>query len=119
LIDAYLVETISRDALAQRDAALKVELDGFIAEKANLERQLSSTVVPENAMNEVLAACERLRAGIEVFTQLDKRYALELLNVSVMVQRGETRDQDKLLITGYFPTMSLDLEADLVHQSSI
>ncbi len=48
--------------------------------------------------------CELAKQGIDEFTFEDRLFTINLLNVTGLVERGETPDQDIIIVHGYLPT---------------
>lgn len=106
LLDLFLDpdSTLTKDTFNKKNAALKMQHDECAAQRAHLEHQLASTEIPANMLPSILDVCQKVIAGYDEFTPADKRQIYEWLHVSVTVQRGETRDQDRVLVTGDLPT---------------
>lgn len=88
-------------------------------ERDTVSRQLDAATISTETIQEVYAFCQRVRRNIEHLTFAERRHVLEVLNINGVVQRGETRKDDVLLITGRVPRSEIPIHDNRVVRKHI
>jgi hypothetical protein len=107
MVNAFKKGLITEDEFAHDGKETLERIAALTAQEQRLQSQLSKHTIPDHLIEDIAAVCGQIRDGIEYFTFDDKRHVLELLNIQVVVQRGNTRRDDILILTGYIPTTTI------------
>lgn len=100
LVDVRLSGRITKEKFEEKDDALKGRLAELELENETLAGQLEEAAASNEVIRGVFEFCQRMRENIDELTFEDKRTVLDALNITGVVQRGETPDQDMLILTG-------------------
>jgi site-specific DNA recombinase len=108
LIDDFLDKSaVSREALEAKAVQLN-SMNLELADEANsLRAKLEQKVISEERIANALEWSKQVRQGIDNFTFEDKLSVINLLDVTGIVQRGETLEQDVIVVSGFLPTVEL------------
>ena len=110
LLDLYLSgDALTKGMLAEKQAEISQRRAEFEKERRNVEAQLNAQSMPEHEMEEARAVCRMAAEGLGHFGFARKKATLELFDVRVTVLRGETKDDDRLRITGRIPATDLQV----------
>jgi site-specific DNA recombinase len=109
LVKGYTKGLITEEEFAHEGQEVQERIEALTLEQEKLQAQLSKQTIPDHIIDDLTKVFEQIREGIENFTFDDKRYVLKLLNISGVVQRGPTRKDDVLILTGYIPKTTISL----------
>jgi site-specific DNA recombinase len=104
LVNGYTKGFITEAEFEHKGKEALERIQALTEQEQRLQGQLSKQTIPDHLIDDITAVCEQIRVGIENFTFDEKRHVLELLNIEAVVQRGATRRDDNLILTGYIPT---------------
>ncbi len=99
---------LPREELAAKLSEINGMIEQLTADSDGLQRQIEKTDHDQRRLERVMQYCAQVRQGIDNFGYGDRRAAIEALNVTGTVLRGESAGLDSLLVRGFF----LDDDAD-------
>jgi hypothetical protein len=110
LLDLYLDEAnpMPKAVLEEKTNAFNTDIARYSAEIADIERQENEVAVADASLERMYQYCQQTSEGLDTFNFEERRNTLETLNVSCVLQRGETPDQDVLIVRGYLPEIQIN-----------
>lgn len=109
VLDLYINERIPHALLDEKLVDIDQKLATHRDKLAELQQRLVQIhTVPDDYEELVRAFCETTLLGLENLTDEDKRAVIEILDIHVYVERGETREEDVFELTGFIPTVRID-----------
>jgi site-specific DNA recombinase len=98
-----LGSNVSRALLDQTIAALDQESDSYHREIEQLRSQLDQGMRLEQNFEELERYSRMAAAGLDLFTDEEKRWVIDVLDIRGVVTRGMTPDLDRIALTGLIP----------------
>ncbi len=112
VLDADLSEAMPKDILTARAKELADERIRYEYEATQLRARMDGAVssAPDEAV--ILETCAVIARGIDRFTEDDRRAVIELFDITGLVQRGATPDEDEIVVRGIIPQFSVSATPD-------
>lgn len=107
LLKLYLDGQYDKEWLDKEMAEIEKEETDLAAKADDLRTRIASVEFGRTQIDHIHTFCEAARQGIDLFTFEDKRMVLETLDIKAFVHRGETKEEDVIVLTGYIPTVAV------------
>ncbi len=102
LLELYVDAEIEKTLLKQKLQELKDERARYEQEKSTLQERIVASA-PIVTLEEFHALCEAMSLGLENLSFEEKRTVVDLFDIRIVVQRGESAQDDTFIITGNLP----------------
>jgi site-specific DNA recombinase len=106
-LDSSVSNSLSKEVLAAKARELADERARYDREAADLRRRLEEVTIeaPDEAL--IRQTCAEIVRGIDTFSAEQRRWVIDLFEVTGVVQRGESPDKDVILLSGLISALEV------------
>lgn len=108
LLRRYLAGKLTEEALDAEEQRITKELAALTADRDTLQGEITDVEISAAQVQSVKEFCHERRNGLDHFTFEDWQDTIDLMNAHATVVRGQTFEEDVLLLEGYFPTLIIE-----------
>jgi hypothetical protein len=96
---------LPRELLSEKLKVLAEERVRHEREVGQLRAQLAAVKNLAQDMEQVRVFCGQVATGIDLFTEEDRRWTMDVLNIQATVPRGAARAEDMVVLSGHIPAL--------------